>query len=153
MTGADGAPSDERPARYGRLQLGLSVLIGAVAAFVSLPLGIPGNGSWIVVCWILGVGAAVLRPNWTSFVAAVVGIALAAVLLVLRAGQYPGLAWLVVTSEATILGHGFFVGATIRSAVRRRTLRDAHIVWRLAVAIGTAVSLVVIAQEFARNPP
>jgi hypothetical protein len=133
------------------LQLGLSVLLGAVAAL--LTRDIPGDGSWMVVCWILGAAAAALQPSWASFGACVAGITLATIALVGAAGQYAGLAWLVVAAEAAILGHGFLVSATVRRAWRLRSLRDERVVWGFMAAIGLVVALFLVAQDFARNPP
>jgi hypothetical protein len=133
------------------LQLGLSVLLGAVAALVTR--NIPGGASWMVACWILGAAAAVIQPSWASFAACVAGIALATVVLVGAAGQYAGLAWLVVAAEAAVLGHGFLVSATAGRAWRLRSLRDQRVVWGFIAAIGLVVVFVLIAQDFARNPP
>ncbi len=133
------------------LRLGLPVLLGAVAALVTRD--IPGDGSWMVACWILGAAAAVIQPSWASLAACVAGIALATVVLVSAAGQYAGLAWLVVAAEAAVLGHGFLVGATAGRAWRLRSLRDQRVVWGFIAAIGLVVMFLLIAQDFARNPP
>lgn len=133
------------------LQLCLSVVLGAVAAL--LTRDIPGDGSWMVVCWILGAAAAAIQPSWASYGACVAGITLATIALVGAAGQYAGLAWLVVAAEAAILGHGFLVSATVGRAWRLRSLRDERVVWGFVAAIGLVVVLFLVAQDFARNPP
>jgi hypothetical protein len=135
------------------LHFGFSVVIGAIAALATRALDIPGNGSWIVACWVLGVVAAIGQPSWPSFAACVAGIAIATILLVVAADQYPGLAWLVVACEAAILGHGFLVSSAVRRAWGLRSLRDPRVVWGLAIAIGLVAAFVFIAQDLARNPP
>ena len=134
-------------------RLGLSVLIGVIAALATQALGVPGGGSWIVACWVLGAVAAAIWPGWASFAACVAGIALATLVLVTAAGQYAGLAWLVVACEAAILGHGFLVSATVGRARRLRSLRDQRVAAGLIAAIGLVVAFVLVAQDFARNPP
>ena len=130
------------------LQFGVSVAIGAAAADVTRSLGIPGGGEWIA-----GGVAAILGPSWLSFAGCVTGIVLATVYFVTSAGQYGGLAWLVVACEAAILGHGFLVLASVRRATRVRTLIDARVIAGLGTAAGLVVLFVLIAQDFARNPP
>ena len=135
------------------LQFGVSVAIGAAAADATRSLGIPGGGEWIAACWIAGGVAAILGPSWLSFAGCVTGIVLATVYFVTSAGQYGGLAWLVVACEAAILGHGFLVLASVRRAIRVRTLIDARVIAGLGTAAGLVVLFVLIAQDFARNPP
>jgi hypothetical protein len=133
--------------------LGLSVAIGATATAATATLDIPGNGSWMVACWCLGAVAALIRPSRGSYAACVAGIVLATIFFVALGGQYAGLSWLVVIAVAAVLGHGFLVGAAVGRAWRLRSVRDATVVRGLAVAIGLVVAGVLIAQEFARNPP
>ena len=135
------------------LQLASSALIGALAALATRALGIPGNGSWIVACWILGVVTAVRQPGWQSLAACVAGIGSATIIFLVAADQYPGLAWLVVICEAAVLGHGFLVSAAVGRAWRLRSLRDPRVIWGLGIAIGLIAAFVLIAQDLARNPP
>ena len=135
------------------LQFGLSVAIGAAAADVTRSLGIPGGGEWIGACWIAGGVAAILGPSWLSFTGCVAGIVLATVYFVTSAGQYSGLAWLVVACQVAVLGNGFLVLASVARAVRLRTLRDARVWTGLLVAGGLGLAFALIAQDFARNPP
>lgn len=141
-----------RPAPRAILAIA-AVGIGAVAARVALQLGLPGDGWWIVVCWVLGVLAAAIWRSWASYTACVAGIVLFTAWSVVAAGQYAGLAWLVVGVEAAVLGHGFLVGAAVVRAWRLRSARDALVIAGLLTAIGLAVLFVLVAQDFARNPP
>lgn len=135
------------------LPIGVSLALGAATAMATRVLDIPGNGSWVVACWVFGVAAAVVRPGWTSFAACVAGIVLGTILLVATTGQSAGLAWLVVAFEAAVLGHGFLVSAAVGRARRLRSLRDAGVAWGLLVAAGLGIAFVLIAKGFAGNPP
>ena len=107
----------------------------------------------MVACWCLGAVAALIRPSLGSYASCVAGIVLATIFFVAFGGQYAGLAWLVVISVAAVLGHGFLVSAAVGRAWRLRSLKDATVVWGLAVAIGLVAAGVLIDQDFARNPP
>lgn len=135
------------------IRVGLGFLVGAAAALVARRLDIPGDGSWIVLFWVAGIVAAAIRASASTLVASFLGIALSTILLVLAGGQYPGLAWLVVTVEAAVLAHGFLVAATVRRAIRRRTLADRRVIVGIAAAVLLAGCYVLVALDFARNPP
>lgn len=151
--GCPPATRDGEPMQGRWLRLGISAVMGVIAVLTTRALGIPGNGSWIVACWIPGAVAAIRQPSWTSFAACVTGIAITTILLVVAADQYPGLAWLVVACEAAILGHGFLASSVVGRAWRLRSLRDPRVVWGLTIAIGLVAAFVLIAQDLARNPP
>jgi hypothetical protein len=138
-------------ARWWRL--GLSVAIGAVAAWFTNTLDIPGDGRWIVICWALGVGAALVEASWASLAACVAGIIAMDAVFVIAVWWYTGLAWLIMAAETAVLGYGFLVGAVVQRAWRVRSIVDRRVVTGAAAAVGLLVAFILIAQDFARNPP
>jgi hypothetical protein len=134
-------------------RLGASVVIGAVAAWATRTLDIPGDGTWIVVCVAMGVAAGLVQASWASFAACEAGVILASAVFVIVGGQYAGLAWLVVASVAAMLGYGFLMAAVIGRAWRLRSVNDRRVVGGLIAVLGLLVSIVLIARDLARNPP
>ena len=131
----------------------LAALLGAATAAMGFVLGLPGNGSWAAVAWLGGAAAAVLLPARATVGAALVGVVLVNLGLVLSDSAYGGLIWLIILAEAVVLGHGFVVAATVRRALRLRSLGDDLVVRGALVALAGVALFAYFAFDFARNPP
>jgi hypothetical protein len=127
--------------------------VGAVA--VAFATGIPGNGAFLLVAWLAGLAAALVRPGWAGLLTLASAIAATAVIADMSDGVY-GLMVLVVVSMLVPAAHGALVGYVARRAVSlgpAKSVRDGRVIGAVLVAVLVVVFVAVVAADFARNPP
>ena len=134
------------------------ILVGAMgvgAVAVAFATGIPGNGVFIVVAWLAGLAAVLVRPGWAGFLTLVGVIAVTAVIADMSDGV-SGLVVLVVASLLVPAAHGALVGYIARRVVSlgpAKSIRDERVIGAVLVAVLVVAFLAFVAADFARNPP
>ena len=136
-----------------RLMLVAAIGVAAVAfAFVT---GLPGNGGFLMVAWLAGLAAVLLRPGWTGLLALAGSITVAAVIADVSDGVF-GLVALIVAALLVPAAHGALVGDLGRRVVTLgpgQGVRDGRVLAESLVAVLLVVFLVLAAADLARNPP
>jgi len=134
------------------------ILVGAMgvgAVAVAFATGIPGNGVFLVVAWLAGLAAVLVRPGWAGFLT----LASASAVTAVTADMSDGVSGLVVLVAASLLvpaAHGALVGYIARRVVslgRAKSIRDGRVIGAVLVAVLVVVFLAFVAADFARNPP
>jgi hypothetical protein len=141
------------PGDLMRLILVGAMGVGAVA--VAFATGIPGNGVFLVVAWLAGLAAVLVRPGWAGFVTLASAIAVTTLIADMSDGVY-SLVALGVVSLLVPAAHGALVGYVARRAVSlgsARSIRDARVIGAVLVAVLVVVFVAIVAADFARNPP
>jgi hypothetical protein len=134
------------------------ILVGAMgvgAVAVAFATGIPGNGVFLIVAWLAGLAAALVRPGWGGFLTLASAIAVTAVIADMSDGV-SGLVVLVVASLLVPAAHGALVGYIARRMVSlgpAKSIRDGRVIGAVLVAVLVVVFLAFVAADFARNPP
>jgi hypothetical protein len=107
------------------------ILVGAMgvaAVVVAFTTGIPGNGVFLVVAWLAGFAAVLVRPGWGGFLTLASAIAVTAVIADMSDGV-SGLVVLVVASLLVPAAHGALVGYIARRMVSlgpAKSIRSHH---------------------------
>lgn len=134
------------------------ILVGAMgvgAVAVAFATGIPGNGVFLVVAWLAGLAAVLVRPGWAGFLTLASATAVTAVIADMSDGV-SGLVVLVVASLLVPAAHGALVGYVARRVVSlgpAKSIRDERVIGAILVAVLVVVFLAFVAADFARNPP
>ena len=133
------------------------ILVGAMgvgAVVVAFATGIPGNGVFLVVAWLAGLVAVLVRPGWGGFLTLASAIAVTAVIADMSDGV-SGLVVLVVASLLVPAAHGALVGYIARRVVSlgpAKSIRDERVIGAVLVAVLVVAFLAFVAADFARNP-
>jgi hypothetical protein len=130
--------------------------MGVAAVAAAFATGIPGNGIFLAVAWLAGVGAVVARPGWTGVVTLMLSITAAMLVADLTDGVLSGLFLLAVASLLVPAAHGALVAYIGRRGMALgpgASLRDARMIVAVVAVVLVAVGVALVAQEFARNPP
>jgi hypothetical protein len=134
------------------------ILVGAMgvgAVAVAFATGIPGNGVFLVVAWLAGLAAVLVRPGWAGFLTLASATAVTAVIADMSDGV-SGLVVLVVASLLVPAAHGALVGYIAWRVVSlgpAKSIRDERVIGAILVAVLVVVFLAFVAADFARNPP
>jgi len=137
------------------VRLALVGAMGVGAVVVAFATDIPGNGAFLLVAWLAGLAAVLVRPGWGGLLALAGAIAVAAVIADMSDGVF-GLVALVVVSLLVPAAHGALVGYIARRVVSlgpARSIRDERVIGAVILAAVVVVLLAFVAAEFARNPP
>jgi hypothetical protein len=130
--------------------------MGVAVVAAAFATGIPGNGFFLVVAWLAGVGAVVARPGWTGVVTLMVSITAALLVTDLADGVLSGLFLLAAASLLVPAAHGALVAYIGRRGLALGpgpSLRDARMIVAVVTVVLVAVGVALMAGEFARNPP
>ena len=134
------------------------ILVGAIglaAVAFAFATGLPGNGGFLVVAWLAGLAAVLLRPGWGGFLILAGSITVAAVIADMSDGVF-GLVALIVAALLVPAAHGALVGDIGRRVVTLglgQAIRDGRVLVESLVAVILAVFLALAAADLARNPP
>jgi len=137
------------------------ILVGAVGVAAGLfPFAVrfgivPDWRVCLVVAWLAGLAAVLVRPGWAGFLTLASAIVVTAVIADMSSGV-SGLLALGVVILLVPAAHGALVGFVARRVVTlgpAKSIRDQRVIGAALVAVLVVVFVAVIADEFARNPP
>ncbi len=116
--------------------------LGGLAPVSGFVFGLPGNGEFVPIVWILSFVALLIAPGRHGFVALIAGAALSATILDLSDGSF-GLVFLIVAVVTALASHGALCASVIHrwwSLGWRAGLRDPRVIGGAALArAGAAV--------------
>ena len=134
------------------------ILVGAVgvaAGLLPFVTGIPDFRVYLVVAWLAGLAAVLVRPGWAGFLTLASAIAVTVVIADMSDGGH-GLMVLGVVMLLVSAAHGALVGFIARRVVvlgPAKSIRDQLVIGAALVAVLVVVFVAVIAADFARNGP
>jgi hypothetical protein len=128
--------------------------LGCAAAMSGLVFGMPGQGEFVPAIWLAAFLALLIAPGWPGFIALMVGVTSAAVVIDLSDGVF-GLVFLIVAVVSAVAAHGA-LSASVVQRLRllgwRQGVHDSRVLSGGGLVVGLVLIFGWFASQLARNP-